>query len=417
MACDGFVWKNQDAAVAGWLASFDGATGTLVLEFGVDPDGGEIGAAGFVISPAITIDSVAPPLVTFLNVPPGEYLFTGYSANGCPADGLINLGFGIRYAPIGAWAKTTTVPYFEAPDDPADAVVSRTLRPGFPPTHPIAIADPSLTQGTYPTVDLRATNRGGGGLFDIATYCRARLVSTREPQPEDPSGRLWAARLGFGNATDYFLDSGLSLNQLLGLANGPYLLSPFRALLPYWGAVWGYRTYYLQYQHTYELYTIRMIDVDNTIEVSFEDGSDSTSIPTVSMPCPTYPLPICWLSPEGGEGFWIFSARHTYSLSVDEGETYFDVNNTERILSRGDVRDVVSVESGYLPDPALYEGLRTIYSTPQAWAYVGNYTTAEGEWRPIIIEGGEYVDYRSGEKQRQVALRFRFADPIPIQGS
>lgn len=413
MACEGFAWINQEAAVEGWLASFDGTGGTLILEFGLDTLGGGLVAEGFTISPLILYDDLAD-VITFFDVPPGEYTFTAYNGNGCSTTHTIVLGFGFS-GPFGVWA-VPGIRYIEAPDDPADVVVSRTLLPGFPPSHPIAVADPILAQGTYPEVAIRATNRNDAATFDIAAYCRARLVSTREPQPVDPSGRLWAAQLGVSNATAYLLDSGLNSSQLNGYLSA-YLLSPFRTLLPYWGATWQYRTYYLQYLPTPAQLTIKMIDVEDTIEVSLELGGPPTSLATVSMPCPTYPLPICWLSPEGGEGFWIFSAKHTYGLTVGEGVSFYDAADTERLLSRGDVRDVVSVESGYLPNPALYDGLRTLFYTPQAWAYVGDYTLDTGEWLPIIIEGGERTDYRSGEKQRQATVRFRFADPIPVQGS
>lgn len=134
----------------------------------------------------------------------------------------------------------------------------------------------------------------------------------------------------------------------------------------------------------------------------------------VHMACPRHGLPVAWLSPEGGFGYWVFSGQPVYGDEVGEGQPYHESQTQElRYSSRAASRATVEAYSGVFSEKALVEGLRTLRRAVQAWYQPEGPGT---EWVAITLKGGNFPAYREGRRRYEATISFIEARPQFVQG-
>jgi hypothetical protein len=175
-------------------------------------------------------------------------------------------------------------------------------------------------------------------------------------------------------------------------------LTPFAPLLPIWP---GFDDYRIAFLANYNM-------------GKFGELLDEAAMwfDTYRMPCPSNPLPVAWLAPEGF-GFWVFQGRPQLGDDVSDGQTYTEPSSGERRYSDpGEARQTVKASSGAFAGNDLLRGLRTLWRSPQVWYQ----PDPEGEWIAVVVERGQRDVGRMGVRRQELQISFTHAAPEVAQG-
>jgi hypothetical protein len=285
------------------------------------------------------------------------------------------------------------------------------LYAGFPVGHPLAPGRPLRYVAT-----LRATVAPSGlATFELAPYLRSELgalqadgsrrldLNSLTAQTDDLYVGFRLEIAGKGIATGYALNSALGETKLEALRTSQAPLWPFGLTFPVWPG-FRYRTSTL-----HDDVTGRLGDVQKT-----PPASASAEGLLVAMPCPSNPLAVAWLAPEGGYGYWVFQGRHRYGDDIGEGQAYTEaLTNELRYSRRAPSRKTVEASSGIFSDRTLVEGLRTLRRAVQAWYRPAGLV---GPWVPIVLQAGSFPAYREGRRRYEATLEFSEAVTPTVQG-
>jgi hypothetical protein len=318
-----------------------------------------------------------------------------------------------RYTPrwVGVWSPEGVPVVVRPTAVPAPAYLSADLYAGYPVGHSLAAVRPLRYLAT-----LRATVAPTGlATFDLAPYLRSELgalqddgsrrldLNSLSAQTDDLYVGFRLEMAGKGMANGYALNSALVETKLEGLRTGQDPLWPFGVTFPIWPGL----SYFTSKLH--DDVTGRLGDVQKT-----PPASASAEGILVAMPCPSHPLAVAWLAPEGGYGYWVFQGRHHYGDEIGEGQAYTEAGSNElRYSSRAPSRQTVEASSGIFSHRAFVEGLRTLRRAVQAWYRPAGLT---GPWVPIVLKGGNFPAYREGRRRYEVTIQFTEAASMPIQG-
>jgi hypothetical protein len=274
---------------------------------------------------------------------------------------------------------------------------------GFRTGHPLAVVRPQAAP-----VLLRATvSPTGYALFKLGHYLRTELGA-----PDGSGGYRLDLNSGTSLSTDLFvgyelrrttgemLQHGYALNSALpddDLHDG-LTLSPF-ARLPIWPGFDDYRVMRLSSTSAGRYPTIT-----NSAAV---DGS------TVLLACPINPVPVVWLAPGSGYGYWVFQGRPQLGDEVGEGQTFQEAKTGEtRYSQRGETRKTISASSGTFDGQHLLDGLRTLTAAPQIWYK----PTPTSDWVPVTLDGSSFPAGRLGVRRTEVRITLKEGKARPAQG-
>ncbi|WP_324671047.1 hypothetical protein [Hymenobacter sp. GOD-10R] len=274
----------------------------------------------------------------------------------------------------------------QATGDPLPPFLSLELRAGSP---------------LVPVQQLRATvGPDGYATFNLGPYLRSFLGSPlasgqRRLDLNSVNALTEEQYVGYELRDEVKLhEAGLALNSAVPDELIPVYLTPF-AVLPVWP---GFD------------YEIARRTSEGTLEAVTES---ETGLARSGLPCPSNPLPVRWLSPEGGFGYWVFAGQPRYSDEVGEAQLYTEaVTAEQRISSRAPSRRRVEASSGLFTGKELLLGLRTLRFSPQAWYQ----PDPEGPWVPITLGSGSFPLYREGVRKYEFSINFTEAAAVAVQG-
>jgi hypothetical protein len=273
---------------------------------------------------------------------------------------------------------------------------------GFRPGHPLAASRP-----LGEPIPLRATvGPQGFAVFQLGPYLRPTLGA-----PDGLGGyRLdlnsYTARIddlyvGYElrrAVTAELLEHGYALNAAVPDAQLSPMLSPFAEPLPVWPS--------FDY-----IVTTRSTERRGFGVLGYETPDGIGDV--YAMPCPANPLPVAWLAPGGGYGYWVFQGRPQLGDDVGEGQTFTEAGTGERRFSqRGETRGTITASTGIFNGPRFGEGLRTLWASPQVWYQ----PQLGGEWVPVTLGSGSFPLRRLGLARTEVSLTFTEARPHYAQG-
>jgi hypothetical protein len=322
-------------------------------------------------------------------------------------------------ATTGGYASCTYTPRWRSAWQPvavrvaavagqADAFIAAELRIGFRAGHPLAAGRPLGAP-----LELRATvGPDGYATFVLGPYLRPALGAADGVggyRYDLNSLTAYDADLYVGYelrraGTDELLEHGYALNSAVPdaqLATAPYSpLTPFPLPLPAWPGYDDYRIGYFYPLSGAGYGTLVADPVTTTFDVQY-------------LPCPSNPLPVAWLAPGGGYGFWVFQGRPQLGDSVSEGQAFREASSgQQRYSDPGDAYQTFKASSGVFKGDGLLAGLRTLWRSPQAWAQL----EPGGEWLPIVIPRGDRDVARVGIRRQELVLNFSLAAPEWAQG-
>ncbi|RPD45821.1 hypothetical protein DNI29_16865 [Hymenobacter sediminis] len=212
----------------------------------------------------------------------------------------------------GLWAPGG-IPVTVSPQaEEAPAFVEADLYAGFPEGHPLAANRPL----TFVSAVRATVAPSGVATLNLAPYLRSEVgallssgsrrldLNSLTAQTEDVYVGYQLTMGGQIIAQGYALNSVLSTEQLVAYVAGRKL-SPFGNVLPLWP---GYE------------YQVSRLRADFTVEAVKGGPGLSGGGAYIYMPCPRYGLPVAWLSPEGGFGYWVFSGQPVHGDEVGEGQ-------------------------------------------------------------------------------------------------
>ena len=311
------------------------------------------------------------------------------------------------YAPRwrSAWGPQGVAVRVPALPGQVQAFTTAKLRIGFRPGHSLA-ADRPLGE---PLV-LRATvGPDGYATFWLAPYLWPALGA------EDGQGG-YRLDLNSPTATTSDLFTGYELRRVTGellehgyalnaavpdaqLLTGPdHVLSPFAGRLP----VWPGFEYNAAYLNRRDLGQYGIIDAGPVLDLEY-----------LLQPCPANPVPVAWLAPGGGFGYWVFAGRPQLGDEVGESQAFTEPATGQRRYSqRGEARGTITASSGVFNGPTFGEGLRTLWASPQVWYQ----PVLGGEWVAVTLEGGSFPVRRMGLARTEVSITLTHAVPHFSQG-
>lgn len=323
-------------------------------------------------------------------------------------------------ATTGGYASCTYTPLWRSAWQPmavrvaavagqVPAFIAAELRIGFRPGHPLA-ADRPLGA----PLALRATvGPDGYATFVLGPYLRPALgaadgaggyrLDLNSPTAFDAD--LYVGYELRRAVSDELLEHGYALNaavpdvQLLNYLN-PFYLSGF----PVWP---GFSSYTVMRRGTANgTGGVGLGDYGVVYTEPADGGND-----IVQLPCPLNPLPVAWLAPGGGYGFWVFAGKPVLGDAVGEGQRFREASSGEqRFSDPGEAYQTFKATSGVFKGDALLTGLRTLWRSPQAWVQLG------GQWLPIVVERGTREVGRLGVLKNEVPISFQLAAPEWAQG-
>jgi hypothetical protein len=325
-------------------------------------------------------------------------------------------------ATTGGYASCTYTPLWRSAWQPMavrvaavagqlDGFISAELRIGFRPGHPLA-ADRPLGA----PLELRATvGPDGYATFVLGPYLRPELGA-----PDGAGGyrydlnspTAYDADLFVGYelrraVSDELLEHGYALNSAVPDAQILNYLNPFYlAGFPVWP---GFSDYIVTRRGVANgSGGVGLGDYGVVYTEPADGGND-----IVQLPCPPTPLPVRWLAPGGGYGYWVFQGRTQFGDSVGEGQAFREASSgQQRYSDPGDAYQTFKASSGVFKGEALLAGLRTLWRSPQAWVQL----EPGGEWVPIFIPRGDRDVARVGIRRQELVLNFSLAAPEWAQG-
>lgn len=388
----------------------------------------------FALSPVYT-----PGLFTLGQIPIGAYRIELTDSNGCTASQEYTISApapvvgcmdedASNYNPLATESDVTLCTYTPrwvgvwSPDGvpvwhrpaavPSVAFASADLYAGYPAGHSLHSVRPLAYVATVRTT----VEPSGLARFDLAPYLRAELgalqadgsrrldLNSSTAQTDDLYVGFRLEIEGRGVASGYAVNSVLSEFRLEELRSGQDPLWPFGKTMPRWGLVFDYTVSCLVNDTSGRL---------GKVVVARPEADPDNDWREVQLPCPANALPVAWLSPEGGFGFWVFRGNHAYGDEIGEGAPYTEAGTQElRYSSRAASRETVEAYSGVFSDRDLVEGLRTLRRAVQAWYR----PQPGGPWVPIVLQGGTFPAYREGRRRYEMTIQFTEAEPQYTQG-
>ncbi len=313
---------------------------------------------------------------------------------------------------VGAWHPEGVPVYYRPPAVPSVAYVAGDLYAGFPVGHSLAGVRPLAYVAT-----IKATvGLSGLATFNLAPYLRSELgallsdgsrrldLNSLTAQTEDLYVGFRLEVGGRGVAQGYAVNSVLSEIELEQLRTEQDPLWPFGKTLPRWPG-FDYQVSCLVNDTSGRL---------GKVVTVLSEADPDNDWREVHLSCPTNALPVAWLSPEGGFGYWVFRGNHAYGDEVGEGAPYIEAKTNElRYSSRGPSRETIEASTGVYSDRDLVEGLRTLRRGVQAWYQPDGPGSA---WRPVFLKGGAFPAYREGRRRYEATVQFTEAAPQYVQG-
>ena len=287
--------------------------------------------------------------------------------------------------------------------------IAAELRIGFRPGHRLADERPLGAP-----LKLRATvGPDGYAIFRLGPYLRPQLGAADGAGGYRLDLNSATATLGdlyvgyeLRRPTGELLEHGYALNSAVPdtqLQEGT-VLNPFWPLLPNWP---GFEDYPVSQLYTTPLGSTYLPGT------GFVQSNGLADYDTTTLPCPLNPLPVAWLAPNGGFGYWCFSGRPTLGDTAGDGQQYREASTGQQRLSDpGDSYQTYKATSGVFRGDALLTGLRTLWRSPQAWVQL----VPGGEWVPIVVERGTREVGRMGVLKNEVPISFQLAAPEWAQG-
>ena len=304
-----------------------------------------------------------------------------------------------------AWGPTGMAVRVPALAGQTAAYTRARLRIGFRPGHALAADRPF-----GPALELTATvGPDGFATFRLGPYLRSALgvddgEDGRRLDLNSPTANTSDLFVGYElrRLTGELLEHGYALNAAVpdgALATG-LLLSPFASRLPVWP---GFDEYLLPQLNDAMVGKFGEMTTDNAYQYD-----------NVRLPCPANPLPVAWLAPGGGFGYWVFQGRPQLGDEVGEGSSsYQEPESGERRYSDpGAARRTITASSGVFKGADLMEGLRTLWRSTQVWYK----PMPGGPWVAVTREPGSFPAGRLGVARQQVLVSFTHAAPEWAQG-
>ncbi|MBO2010876.1 hypothetical protein [Hymenobacter negativus] len=285
------------------------------------------------------------------------------------------------------------------------AFIEAELFIGFRPGHPLSTVrpygDPVLLQATV--------GPQGYAIFRLGWFLRPELGA-----PDGSGGRrldlnspgAYGIDLYVGyelrRTTGELLEHGYAINAAVPDEQVQFdnasVLSPF-AQRPLWP---GFETY---------LVVQSALAVGGFGSLASETAQNLD--PVVVLPCPLNPLPVAWLAPGGGYGYWVFSGKPAVSDEVEDGQFFNEASTGEKRYSeRGASRTAITASSGPFAGEALLAGLRTLARSPQVWYQ----PVLDGPWVPVTLDSGSFAAGRLGVRRKEISITFTEAAPAFSQG-
>lgn len=120
-----------------------------------------------------------------------------------------------------------------------------------------------------------------------------------------------------------------------------------------------------------------------------------------------------WLNSAGGRENFQFTGSHTYSIDISNGVVYRDQDNQEVYASRGQVRNKVIVNSGFV-SLADKKALMGILKSIKVWWKVGS-GFVEEDFALIKIEEGQYIRHKQTDQFYALSFAFQVARIESVQ--
>lgn len=123
---------------------------------------------------------------------------------------------------------------------------------------------------------------------------------------------------------------------------------------------------------------------------------------------------LAWLTREGGWAYFTFNGKRTYSVTNPEANNYKTPDHVLYSYKRDGVYDAELVTTGDIPESSLdlIDSLRT---SIQAYV-IDKYNTLEERYLPIIVQDGDFIKRKTGDKIFDVSVNFIYATEKLIQG-
>jgi hypothetical protein len=273
-----------------------------------------------------------------------------------------------------------------------EAFIEADLIVGFRPGHPLAAYRPLGNP-----LRLTATvGPDGYATFRLGPYLRSQLGA--------PDGR-GGYRLDLNSPTAYdadlyvgyelrrtngaMIEHGYALNSAVPDGQIKYHLGPFGGEAPVWP---GFDTF------PYAFSTF----VPPGLGVVLSDVVTNIT-DAIYLPCPLNPVPVAWLAPGSGYGYWVFSGKPVLSDTLGDGQSFSEAETGERRWSsRGEARKVITANSGVFKGEKLMQGLRSLWRSPQVWYQ----PVLDGPWVPVTIEPGSFPAGRLGVPKQNFTIEF-----------
>jgi hypothetical protein len=370
--------------------------------------------------------------VQFSDLPPSTYNLQTVDANGQSVGGKVTIlpysapvtgcqdeyasnynsaastASSCTYEPLwrSAWGPTNVAVAVPAVVGQVKAYIEAQLFIGFRPGHPLA-ADRPLGA----PISLKATvGPQGYAVFRLGPYLRSALgaddgLGGRRLDLNSSTATTADLYVGYElrRTSGEMLEHGYVVNAAVPddvLTSTPgNRLTPFWPLLPIWP---GFDDYLVPFLTSFNLG--KYGEVLEEAALHFD---------TRLMPCPTNPLPVRWLAPQGGYGYWVFQGKPQLGDDVGEGQTFTEAGTGERRYSqRGEARGTVQASTGIFNGPQFAEGLRTLWASTQVWYQ----REPSGDWVPVTLAGGTFPVRRMGLARTELAVTFTEARPHYAQG-
>lgn len=122
---------------------------------------------------------------------------------------------------------------------------------------------------------------------------------------------------------------------------------------------------------------------------------------------------LSWLNREGGWSYFTFAGKTTFEVTIPESGKYQNSDYILRNHSRDGVYNGELVTTGSIPETAL-DLLASLKTSIQAY-YIDGWDTSYPVYKPIIIQDGDFIKRKTGDKRFDVSVKFIYAEKVQIQ--
>lgn len=122
---------------------------------------------------------------------------------------------------------------------------------------------------------------------------------------------------------------------------------------------------------------------------------------------------LAWLNREGGWSYFTFAGKTTFEVTIPEASRYQNSDYILRNNSRDGVYDGELVTTGDIPVEAL-DLLASLKTSVQAY-FIDGWETSYPVYKPIVIQDGDFIKRKTGDKRFDVSVKFIYAEKVQIQ--